>query len=88
MPNIRVNGADLFAVEEGEGDPMVLVHGSLAGHRTWGIHVREFSGRHRVIACSRRYHFPNAHVIHGTNPMAFSQSVATFLQLVILGRTP
>jgi non-heme chloroperoxidase len=57
--SIPVNGADLFAVEAGSGDPIVLVHGSLADYRTWALQTRELSRRHRVIAYSRRYHFPN-----------------------------
>ena len=64
MPKISVNGAELFAIEEGEGDPIVLVHGSLADYRTWVLQVREFSKRHRVIAYSRRYHFPNVSAEH------------------------
>jgi len=59
MPTISVNGAALFAVEEGDGDPIVLVHGTVADYRTWLLQIREFSRRHRVIAYSRRYHFPN-----------------------------
>ena len=64
MPNISINAAELFAVEEGSGDPVVLVHGSLADYRIWLLPAREFSKRHKVIAYSRRYHFPNASLEH------------------------
>jgi len=60
MPTISVNGAALFAVEEGDGDPIVLVHGTVADYRTWLLQIREFSKQYRVIAYSRRFHFPDA----------------------------
>ena len=66
MAAISVNGAELFALEEGRGEPLVLVHGSLADYRTWLAQVREFSRRHLVIAYSRRYHFPFAQAPEGS----------------------
>lgn len=34
MPRIAVNGVDLFHGVTGDGDPLVLVHGSWADHDT------------------------------------------------------
>jgi non-heme chloroperoxidase len=59
MPNIRINETDLFVVEEGAGDPVVFVHGSLADYRTWLPQIKEFSKTYRAVGYSRRYHFPN-----------------------------
>lgn len=60
LKTVRVNNADLHYTESGQGQPMVMVHGSLSDFRTWGFQRRFFSKRFRVIAYSRRYHYPNA----------------------------
>ncbi len=57
---VHVNDVDLAYVELGHGDPVVFVHGSLGDYRTWGGQVPAFSERYRVVAYSRRYHWPNA----------------------------
>ncbi len=50
-----VNGARLAYVEQGEGPPVVLVHGSVADHRTWDRHRAALAQHYRVIAYSQRY---------------------------------
>ncbi len=56
---VRVNEADLAYVEQGAGDPVVFVHGSLNGYRRWGEQLAPFAARYRAIAYSRRRHWPN-----------------------------
>ncbi len=60
IKSVLVNNAELHYVESGEGPPVVMVHGSLSDFRTWGFQRRFFSKQYRVIAYSRRYHYPNA----------------------------
>lgn len=55
----RVNGVDLAYVAQGRGDPVVFVHGGLNDHRTWGAQLAPFAAQYRVVAYSRRYHWPN-----------------------------
>jgi non-heme chloroperoxidase len=57
---LNVSGAELTSVEQGTGDPVVFVHGSLGDYRNWGFQTEPFSQRYRMIACSRRRHWPNA----------------------------
>src|SRR5579885_866854 len=45
--------------DAGSGSPIVLVHGSVDDMRTWSYQIAPFSERHRVIAYSRRHHWPN-----------------------------
>jgi non-heme chloroperoxidase len=56
---ITVNGAELSYVEQGSGFPVILVHGSLGDFRSWRFQLEPFSQHYRVIAYSRRYHYPN-----------------------------
>jgi non-heme chloroperoxidase len=60
MPVIEVNGANLEYIDKGHGDTVVFVHGSLGDLRTWSRQIDSFSKLYRVIAYSRRYHYPNA----------------------------
>jgi non-heme chloroperoxidase len=59
MPSIEVNGAGLEYSEQGTGDPLVFVHGSLEDLRSWRLQMNPFAQHYRVIAYSRRYHYPN-----------------------------
>ena len=59
MTSIEIRGTRLELHERGEGEPVLLVHGSASDHRTWAGPLESLSRRHRVIAYSRRYHWPN-----------------------------
>jgi pimeloyl-ACP methyl ester carboxylesterase len=50
----------LTAMERGEGPRLILVHGSLGDYRQWTAIGDRLSTRYRVVAISRRYHWPNA----------------------------
>jgi pimeloyl-ACP methyl ester carboxylesterase len=53
------NGVELHYVEQGQGVPLILVHGGLADYREWGPQMERFAQTNRVIAYSRRYNHPN-----------------------------
>lgn len=56
---LTVNGTQLTYVVRGEGEPIVLVHGSASDFRIWQSFLPEASGKYRVFAYSRRYFYPN-----------------------------
>lgn len=56
---LHANGTTLHYIDQGDGVPLVLVHGSLSDWRTWRSQIEPLAQRYRVIAYSRRYHAPN-----------------------------
>jgi pimeloyl-ACP methyl ester carboxylesterase len=59
MDTLKINGTSLAYRECGEGEPVVLVHGSGSDLRTWQEQQDELAENYRVISYSRRYHWPN-----------------------------
>lgn len=58
MPNLTVNGYDIAYAEQGEGEPIVLVHGTLNDQRYWVPQMAALGARFRVIALSLRHYWP------------------------------
>jgi pimeloyl-ACP methyl ester carboxylesterase len=57
--NLAIGETALAYREQGEGDPVVLVHGSASDLRSWGQQLPAIATRYRAIAYSRRYARPN-----------------------------
>jgi non-heme chloroperoxidase len=60
LPAVEINGASLAYLEQGQGDAVVFVHGSLDDLRSWRLQIPAFGSHYRALAYSRRYHYPNA----------------------------
>jgi non-heme chloroperoxidase len=56
---VSVNGLLFAYLDEGFGPPIILVHGSISDYREWSSQMAPFAKHYRVIAYSRRYHWPN-----------------------------
>jgi pimeloyl-ACP methyl ester carboxylesterase len=67
MPKLDINGTTFEYIEQGNGQPIVLVHGSASDYRTWQPQLEDFSRRYRTFAYSRRYHWPNQPIAEGTD---------------------
>ncbi len=78
---IRVNDVALAYIEQGQGNPVILVHGSVSDYRSWRRQMEPFAARHRVVAYSRRDHWPNA-VAAGDVPYRLAQHVADLAALI------
>src|SRR5215218_11507968 len=53
---IEVNGVSLFVEEQGQGDPVVLVHAGLLSSGSWAGVVPLLAGSYRVITFDNRGH--------------------------------
>jgi pimeloyl-ACP methyl ester carboxylesterase len=62
-----VAGYEFHCTRQGDGQPVLLVHGSVSDHRTWQAQIDAFGQRFRVIAYSRRYHWPNTPIAVGAD---------------------
>ncbi len=81
---VPVNGVDIHYIEQGSGDPVIFVHGSMGDYRTWQAQVEAFSPKYRAISYSRRYHYPNEWIgsgrdytagLHADDLIAFIQAL-------------
>lgn len=82
---VRVGGADLAYVEAGVGEPLVMIHGGLQDYRFWRSQMDRFAPTHRVIAYSRRNHFPNPTAADGLPDGAtdaHAEDLAVFLRAI------
>ena len=50
MPTVDTGQFEIYYVEEGDGFPVVLIHGLAGDHRAWLPQIAAFKDRHRVIA--------------------------------------
>jgi pimeloyl-ACP methyl ester carboxylesterase len=61
----EVNGARLAYREQGTGQPVVFVHGSISDLTTWDLQLPVVAAHYRAIAYSRRYAWPNEELSAG-----------------------
>ena len=64
LKKTRVDGTQLAYLDIGRGQPIVLIHGALSDYRQWAPQIEALSKHYRVIAYSRRYHYPNPPANH------------------------
>jgi pimeloyl-ACP methyl ester carboxylesterase len=70
VKQLEVNGTRLHYVEQGQGEPVVFVHGGVTDFRSWGQQIGPLSQRYHVVAFSRRYHYPNSGAEHASEYLA------------------
>ncbi|HEY0679668.1 MAG TPA: alpha/beta hydrolase [Chitinophagaceae bacterium] len=68
-------------VESGNGDTLILVHGSASDYRTWEKQVAAFGNHYHTIAYSRRFHTPNQ-PINDTEEYSIFQHVSDLEALI------
>ncbi len=59
MPSFDAKGVALYYEEQGSGDPVLFVHGTLNDYAIWKSQTEAFSFKFKTIAYSRRYAYPN-----------------------------
>jgi pimeloyl-ACP methyl ester carboxylesterase len=86
LQKIAANGVELHYIAQGQGIPIVLIHGGLADYREWGPQIERFAQTNRVIAYSRRYNYPNQErvIVPDHSAIVEAQDLAVFIQALKL----
>lgn len=85
---VDIGGYPLAWQEQGDGPPLVLVHGSFSDHRYWEPQVAALAGQRRVFALCLRHYFPEPWDGRGED-FSFEQhadDVAAFVGALGLGK--
>ena len=82
---MQVNGVELHYVIQGEGQPVVLVHGGGDDLRYWEAQVGPLSERYRVLTYSRRYVWPNRNPLTSSDHSALVDADDLGALLRVLG---
>lgn len=85
---ISVRGVELHYIEQGQGEPLILLHGGQGDYRSWEPQMKVLSSRYRVISYSRRYNYPNNNPLTAKNHSAYVEAadLAEFIRKLKLGR--
>lgn len=59
LRQIEVNGTKLGYVAQGNGEPVIFIHGEISDFRAWSEQLNLFSHYYKTVAYSRRHHYPN-----------------------------
>lgn len=59
LKTAEANGTQLAYIEDGQGVPVVFVHGAIADYRYWESQRNAIAQKYRFVAYSMRYHEPN-----------------------------
>ncbi len=59
LQSVEVRGEKMHYVQQGSGEPIILVHGAISDYSVWSLQMDTLAENYRVIAISRRYARPN-----------------------------
>ena len=82
------SGIQLTYIDQGRGEPLILLHGGQGDYRSWAPQLDLLSRHYRVISYSRRYNFPNRNEPTVANHSAVIEAgdLAAFISALHLGR--
>ncbi|MDX6710474.1 MAG: hypothetical protein QOH96_1490, partial [Blastocatellia bacterium] len=85
---IRVRGVELCYIEQGQGEPLILLHGGMGDYRSWEPQMKVLSPKYRVISYSRRHNYPNKNALTVKYHSAYTEAddLAAFIRKLKLGR--
>jgi non-heme chloroperoxidase len=84
---VVANGVELHYVEQGSGEPLILLHGGQGDYRMWAPQMAALSPEFRVLSYSRRYHYPNTNALRADySALVDAEDLAGLIRQLGLGR--
>lgn len=77
---VNANGLDLFTIDAGTGQPVVLLHGSMATHAVWLPYLDALASRYRVLIPDLRGHGKTVFAGESMTVDELAADVIAFLQ--------
>lgn len=82
----KLKDSGISYIDEGEGNPIVLLHGFCGSSRYWENIISELSNRYRVIAPDLPGHGQSETLLHGTTIEAISESIKGLIDGLNVGK--
>lgn len=57
--SVDIRGEELHYIEQGAGEPLIFIHGTIGDYRAWISRMQPYSEDFSVVSYSRRYAWPN-----------------------------
>ncbi|MGM0591123.1 MAG: alpha/beta fold hydrolase [Halobacteriota archaeon] len=80
MPLCRCNGANLYYEDDGGGQPLVFLHGVMAGLRYFEPQLADLSNRYRTLALDFRGHGRSEKTEHGHTVPQYARDLHAFFE--------
>ncbi|MDH7798975.1 MULTISPECIES: alpha/beta hydrolase [unclassified Beijerinckia] len=77
--SLRYTPSGMAYWEEGQGPPLVLLHGALSDYRVWSPQIDELAQRYRTIAVSLRGYVPTQDQMAGATAQRHADDLVAFL---------
>ena len=83
---VQANDLEIYYREEGNGIPLILLHGGMGTHNYWDPFIPHFSESFRVITPDSRGHGRTKNPDSGLNYRQMADDLAAFIQVLDLDR--
>lgn len=84
---VLANGIELHAVRDGQGPPLIFIHGAMGDWRSWEAQWDRFTAHFECLAYSRRYCYPNDNAADDPDHSALSEARDLGLLMDAMGWT-
>jgi pimeloyl-ACP methyl ester carboxylesterase len=85
MAFASIGDVEMFYTDDGEGPPVLLVHGWSCDSHDWNYQYDAFTARHRVIAADNRGHGRSTVTREGYEPRVFAADLAALIDELGVG---